>query len=242
LDEDLTPLVDDQLLQRAAKERPADPIVSVVFLVFSASTGFWFCVPTTFGITVAYLHAALVNNTRFWFVPLGVTTGIVIGLFVVIAMWPLREGTSKALTGLLLGWACTVSIWIGVISSLLKTMAVFQLCMMYCCQCIVAMVVLEVRRSELNPALTVAWMGAMTVGVWLAGLWAFIDERDWVSSIVILLLGALGVGYNYLQMCWASDRYNASNLSKLDAVRRYFTDTLKLLVPPIDTKKSSNNT
>lgn len=220
---EIPPLLDNTLLELEANQRMMDVTVQVIQVVFTVAN-------------VIFLLCAIFAASLYWVLDLDETRQVVVvttmvafsmmgGFYITLAV------THKAAIWiapvLLVAWSFFFMIVVGCVSALLRNMTPMQLMLMGWSQTLVILIICNISRTHVSILWASIWMCVATLVIWGISIYAFLVERDWVASFVILGMGLLLVCYNGIEIMMIQKRsYSLHSKHKIDASVKYWVDPL----------------
>jgi hypothetical protein len=226
----LGPVVNVNLLSDDAKDRPQDVIVVVAFIVFLVDAAFWFTCPTMLSCTTYYIYRTHTMDTIYWSIPITSIGSVVLLSYIVLALLPLsqEDHVNMACCALLVFMISFMPL-VGIAAAMLGNISLLQLCCIYSTQSLVVVLMTEYSRHEIDVLASTVCMALGSLVVWCIGLYAFIKESDWLSSILVFVFGAVGAAYRAHQLGNLAPRFDSATVKKMDAIRCFYTDPIRFL-------------
>jgi FtsH-binding integral membrane protein len=198
-------VLNDHILEDAIVEPIADIRVKTVMYMFMANAAvmlLWFLV----GGTLYYWNMVWSNTAS------AIVMGIAAAFFVfcyILMLYIRTTHTTLALVSLC-GWAVSGSVMIGGVASLSHKVAPIQLVLLILMQCFAMMAYTKLSPRFISTLHSMAYMFVVTLVVWALFIFAFVQERDWVGGILILVVAFGIIGYHGWQIRIVEGRYSLS--------------------------------
>jgi len=116
---------------------------------------------------------------------------------------------------------------IGIAAAVLGNISLLQLCCIYSGQSLAVVLMTEYSRHEIDVVASTVFMALASLMVWCIGIYAFVKESDWLSSILVFIFGAAGVAYRSHELGNLAPRFDSATVKKMDAIRCFYTDPLR---------------
>jgi hypothetical protein len=215
-EEDTVEVLDANLLESESSGPLAAPEVKVIRFIFGAAFG-QSMVVIGLGFLIFQLSAKLpIQDKR----AATIITWILTFLTLLLLTW-LRK-TKKALVFLVL-ITIELSLLTGFTAILLGDIAPIQFMAILFAQATVLFGYTFVTPRYINLRKIIALLCVVTILTWCLGIFAFYNDRDWITAVFILLAGG-GVAIYYIMQVKYASRYHLDE--KLQAFSGLFVDPI----------------
>ena len=165
----------------------------------------------------------LLNDERIYirYVLLGIWITICLTLYVCMAIWR----RARLASTLFVFWAISYYALVIDIAAIIEDFAPLQFALVTFAQSLYVIV-----YTIYSPSYVDAWksfyiMLIMGLLAWAMGLYAFIEQQDWVPATLLLIASVLSAAYSAVEIHYVT-RYSVSWEDCVEAVIRFYTDPI----------------
>lgn len=210
---DVTP-TDSTLLEDELYGESMDIYVRMMQIVFLTNAMLAF-MAITIGI-VPYMLLSIVNHAVAIYFFIGVCVACAISYILMV-------GLQRQFMVII--WAFTLCITLGSTSAVLNEFAPLQTATVVFLQSITLVAYTSISRRQIKVGLAVLMMVGTGIIAWTIGIYAFVEQQDWVSAAIVLVL----VLFFSLYSGWQAeniDRYSLSQKDMINAIVHFYGDVV----------------
>jgi hypothetical protein len=217
-DEEENTLIDSHMLADEATSTVMDVNVRVIRHIFMINAIVSFAILTGF---IPYQFLVYDERHSVDIVVLAMAASLFLVTYIIMAA--IRK--TRYATIIFVFWVVEFYITSVSLSSVLNDLAPLQFSMITFIQSLGMIVYTVWSPSYINPWYSYYTMTLLGILSWGVGLYAFIEQRDWISASVLLLV-TMGVSGYYAAQTHLATRFSLSAEDKMDATIRFYADPI----------------
>lgn len=209
-------MLDDTILLENATRKMPDIRVSIIFyifccnVVFATGTMFMGAIPYFYYVGLYWTHNGLFISLGGWVVS-----------YMLMTFFTTRMHVHAIIGSGIAWWLCTSAV-IGFLSATLYNIAPIQFMILSWAQSLVMVMYTTHSPHNIDLRVSSGLMALATLLAWLASVYMFLIEKDWIGSILLIIMGALLGAYNLMAIHRTESRYDASWEQGVRACAEYY--------------------